>query len=294
MTIRKILCATDFSSGSQQAMRVAARLANEANAELVLAHCWHVPAVDFADFTYPGTLIQQMSDDAARGLELATREVKLLGVKQVSSKLMEGSPWYEIVRVAQNDETYDLIVIGTHGRTGLKRILLGSVAEKVVRHSPCSVLAVRPDSELKTFLHALCPTDFSPSATYALELASEIVPPNGAITLMHVIEIPVPFSGEMPVLGLEHDLDAWAAKALDESAARLRAKVSANITTQARLGYPGAQTLTKLDEDRTIDLVVMGSHGRTGINRAVLGSVAEKVVRHARCPVLIARKRSLA
>jgi nucleotide-binding universal stress UspA family protein len=292
MSFRKILCPTDFSPGSQQAMRVAARLANEANAEIVLVHSWYLPVVAFADYAYPEAVIQEMSDDAARGLELATRDLTLLGVKRVTSKMTTGLPWHEIVNVAEQDDALDLIVIGTHGRTGLKRVLLGSVTEKVIRHSPCSVLAVRPDSKLEPFQHALCPTDFSESAAYAVDLASEIMSPDGAITLMHVIELPVRYAGEMPVPGLERELDKRAADALDACAVRLRGKGLARIATHSRIGYPGAQTLAMLDHDPTIDVVIMGSNGRTGISRALLGSVAEKVTRHARCPVVIARARA--
>jgi nucleotide-binding universal stress UspA family protein len=82
-----------------------------------------------------------------------------------------------------------------------------------------------------------------------------------------------------------------AVAALDKEVERIKGATSVPITARNRIGYPGAQTLAAIDDDRTIDLVVMGSHGRTGIKRAFLGSVAEKVVRHARCPVLVARKR---
>ncbi len=292
MKLRKVLCPTDFSAGSQQALRVAARLANASHAELVLAHSWHVPESAFTRFTFPGDLIQTLREDAEHGLAAAMRDARSYGVERVTSTLVSGVAWHDMVEIANRDEAVDLIVIGTHGRTGLRRVLMGSVAEKVIRHAPCSVLAVRPDSEPRPFLHALCPTDFSVSASHAVDLASEIVPPDGAITLVHVIEIPVPFSGEMPVAGLERELDRQATEALQGSAARLESRTKAKVTRQCRLGYPGAQTLAVLDGDPTIDIVIMGSQGRTGIGRALLGSVAEKVTRHARCPVLVARRRT--
>jgi len=291
MQFRKILCPIDFSAGSQRAMRIAAQLATRSDAELVLAHSAYVPAVAFSGFSFPESVIQQMSDDSARELENATRDAKQLGVARVSSLLLRGDPWREIVGVVERDPHVDLVVIGTHGRTGISRILLGSVAEKVVRHAPCSVLAVRPDTKLEPFVHALCPTDLSPSAEYAAELAAKLVPVNGALTLLHVIEIPARYSGALPVEGLERVLDSKAAEALDASATTLRAITKATITTQWRIGYAGVQTLAALDRDPSIDVVVMGSHGRTSISRAILGSVAEKMVRHAHCPVLIARRR---
>ena len=293
MPFHKILCPIDFSPGSQQAMRVAVRLANEADAELVLVHAWYVPPIAFASGdTFPADAIQQMHDDAEHGLEVAVREATSLGAKRVSSKLLTGLPWSTIVD-ALGDATFDLVVLGTHGRTGLSRILLGSVAEKVVRHAPCSVLAVRPDGAAKAFTNVLCPIDFSESSRYAAELAAELVRPGGAgITLLHVIDIPVAYSGEPPMPDFLRDLDKRSAERLDEWAARLRARVAVPVTTRSRIGQPGAETLAVLDEAPEIDLVVMGSHGRTGLSRVLLGSVAEKIVRHAKCPVLVARKRA--
>jgi nucleotide-binding universal stress UspA family protein len=288
MTFTKILCPTDFSEGSQQAVRVATRLAIEANAELVLLHAWFVPPLSYSmEVPFPPNVVQDIVDDAQRGLDAAVREVIAAGAKNTTGRLLTGTPWHEIVSELEK-QAYDLCVIGTHGRTGLSRILLGSVAEKVIRHSPCSVLAIRPDSAVASFKHVLVPTDFSDSATHALDLAAKVVALDGAITLLHVLELPIAYSGEIAP-DFAQDLDKKAAAALAASAARV---TSARVTTRSRIGYPGAQTLSTVEHDPSIDLVVMGSHGRTGLKRALLGSVAEKVVRHARCPVLVARTRS--
>jgi nucleotide-binding universal stress UspA family protein len=291
MGVTKILCPTDFSAGSQQALRVAARMATEANAELVVVHAWYIPPSAFAgEYVFPPHVIQQMVDDSQRGLDEAVSQATKYGAKHVTGELLTGLPWAEIVSQLEN-QAFDLCVIGTHGRTGLSRIFLGSVAEKVVRHSPCSVLAVRPDGESKPFSHVLVPTDFSDSARHALELSAHLVDATGTITLLHVIELPVAYSGEVPVADFGRELDKRAATALDAEAARLKSMTTATVRVRSRIGYPGAQTLAVLDDDRSVDLVVMGSHGRTGIKRVLLGSVAEKVVRHAGCPVLVARKR---
>jgi nucleotide-binding universal stress UspA family protein len=90
---------------------------------------------------------------------------------------------------------------------------------------------------------------------------------------------------------LARDVDRRVTAALETEAARLARELPARVTTRARVGSAGAQTLAALDEDATVDLVVTGSHGRTGLRRVLLGSVAEKIVRHAKCPVLVARKR---
>jgi nucleotide-binding universal stress UspA family protein len=294
MSFQKILCPIDFSPGSQQAMRVAARLVNQADAELVLVHSWYVPPTAFSgEYVLSPDIIQQLSDDAARGLASATRDLAMLGVKRVTSKLLTGLPWHEIVEVLEKDPAYDLVVIGTHGRTGLARILLGSVAEQVIRHAPCSVLAVRADGEPAPFTHVLCPVDFSDSARHAVELAAALVEPGGAgIELLHVLELPVAYSGEPFAADFMRDLDKHAAENLDEWVVQVGSKTSVPVKARSRIGRPGTQTLAVLDADPSFDLVVMGSHGRTGLRRILMGSVAEQVVRHAHVPVLVARRRS--
>lgn len=295
MSFTKILCPIDFSAGSQQAMRVAVRLANERGAELVLLHVWHVPPLAFSgEYMLSADLIQEMSDAAQRSLDTALHDAIALGAKRATTKLATGVPWNTITETATEttEDGFELIVIGTHGRTGLTRFLLGSVAEKVVRHAPCSVLTVRPDGDPQPFRHVLCPVDFSASSRQAMELAAELVAPGGmGITLLHVLELPVAYSGEPRLPELYRDLDKRSVDLLEQWATQLGAKTSVPVTARSRIGGAGGETLAVLDDDRTFDLVVMGSHGRSGIARVLLGSAAEKVVRHARCPVLVARRR---
>jgi len=293
MSFKKILCPIDFSAGSQQAMRVAVRLANEANAELVLVHSFYVPPMAFGvEYTFPLDTLEALTGEAQQGLEAAVKEATSLGAQSVSSKLLDGLPWREIVQMLDS-QAFDLAVMGTQGRSGLARVLLGSVAEQVIRHARCSVMAVRPDGEPKPFSHVLCPVDFSDSSKHAIELAAELATAGGAgISLLHIIELPVSYSGAPRAPGFMEDLDKRSAELLQKWATDLERNVKVPVTTRLRIGNPGSQTLAALDDDSSFDLVVMGSHGRTGIKRALLGSVAEKVVRHAKCPVLVARKRA--
>jgi nucleotide-binding universal stress UspA family protein len=183
-------------------------------------------------------------------------------------------------------------VLGTHGHTGLARVLLGSVAESVVRRAPCSVLVVRPDSEPRPFARVLCPIDFSKDSPRALELAARLVDPaGGGIALLHVIDPPAVYTRAQQALELAHELDQATLQHLGRCAAELAGKTRAPVTTLSRVGRPGAEILKLLEEDPGFDLVVTGSHGRTGLERMLLGSVAEKVVRHAGRPVLVARPR---
>ena len=292
MAFKKILCPIDFSSGSKHAMRVALRVANEADAELVLAHVWHLPPLAVtSELPLPADTIQRMIADEERGLAQALEEALAYGAKRVTARFLTGLPWSEIVEAVEQDPAFDLIVIGTHGRTGLARVLLGSVAEKVVRHAPCPVLATRPPGGIEPFDRVLVPIDFSASSQRATQLAARMVKPGGHITLLHVIEVPVTFSGELPEDVLLEHIDRRASEYVERVATKLRSETAGSVETQTRVGHPGAQTLLVLAEQPAYDLVVMGSHGRTGIMRVLLGSVAEKIVRHAHCPVLVERAR---
>ncbi len=292
---RKILCPIDFSPGSQQALRAAVRLAMDGDTELVLAHAWYLPPLAFAGETpFPAQIVDTMVADEEAALAAALRDAKDLGAPRVSPLFLTGRPWERICETVEADPAFDLIVLGTEGRTGLRRVLLGSVAEKVVRHAACSVLAVRGKNGTSAFKHILCPIDFSQGSRAAMEQAARLADPDGlGITLLHVLDLPVRFSGEPKVAGFTEDLDRQGARLLGEWAAELRTRVSVPVVTRTRIGSPGTQTLSVLEAEPTFDLVVVGSHGRTGLGRVLLGSVAERIVRHAPCPVFVARQREV-
>ena len=139
---KNIVCAVDFSTCSRHALAAAVELAKSADAVLTLAHVWHVPSYGIADAGGTGTMIQELANDAERTLGDWEAGARADGVTRVTSKLLSGAPWSDVVGIATELQA-DLIVIGTHGRTGLVHVLLGSVAERVVQHATCAVLVVR-------------------------------------------------------------------------------------------------------------------------------------------------------
>jgi nucleotide-binding universal stress UspA family protein len=294
MAFRKIMCPTDFSPGARDAIRLAVRMAVASGAELVIAHVWHPPMFAFGGGDpFPAEAIHRLVADRERRLATAVEEARALGAPRVVSQFLTGAPWDQIVEALQRDDTFDLVVTGSHGRTGVARLLLGSVTEKVIRHAPCSVLAARAHHDTASFSHVLCPIDFSDAALGALDRAAALAAPGGAgIKLLHVIEMPTMYSPEVMVADFIDDIEHRSAHMLASWATTFKAKVTVPVTTELRLGNPAVQALAMLDDDPTYDLVVMGSHGRTGLRRALLGSVAEKVVRHAPCPVFVARTRA--
>jgi nucleotide-binding universal stress UspA family protein len=145
MSFRRILCSIDFSDCSRAAMRHAVELAVESRAALTLLHVWQPPVYPCAGEvpTIPDDIVQELRIEAGRTLEKWAQEAHVHGADRLSTSLLEGFAWDQIIAVLRNDPAYDLAVLGTHGRTGLKHVLLGSVAEKVVRHAPCPVLVAR-------------------------------------------------------------------------------------------------------------------------------------------------------
>src|SRR5688572_775694 len=111
MRLTKILCPTDFSTGSEQAIRTAVHLATENNAELVLAHAWYVPPMMYSgEYIFPPTVLDQMSDDAQRGLDEAVKQATAAGATNVSAKLVTGAPWAKIVELLEK-QAFDLCVM---------------------------------------------------------------------------------------------------------------------------------------------------------------------------------------
>jgi nucleotide-binding universal stress UspA family protein len=140
---RRILCPVDFSPASAGALQAAAALAVRHDADLTLLHVDSVPgsAIPEAMLGLPPTLATELSAPADRPLLEWKARAEALGARRVQALRSVGSPAQEIVGMASRD-AFDLIVVGTHGRTGLGHLLLGSVAEEVVRHAGCPVLTL--------------------------------------------------------------------------------------------------------------------------------------------------------
>jgi nucleotide-binding universal stress UspA family protein len=138
---RKILCAIDFSEPSRVAMRRAVELAASSGASLTLLHVYLAPLAP-AEMLPDPRWLKAVIDEAGAALTTWRAEAREGGAREVQVAMLEGVAWSCIVQVAR-EGGHDLVVVGTHGRTGIKHALLGSVAERVVRHAPCPVLVVR-------------------------------------------------------------------------------------------------------------------------------------------------------
>ena len=143
-TFTKILVPVDFSSHSQNAVRVAADLAKRCDASLTLVHVYQTVSFALPDAIafYTPTQLAEILSELDALLRAAKRDAELTGVSRVETALLQGAVATEIVEYAQK-EGCDLIVMGTHGRTGVSHAIMGSVAERVVRVAPCPVLTLR-------------------------------------------------------------------------------------------------------------------------------------------------------
>ena len=303
--ITHVLVPTDFSSTSAAARAYARTLAMAFDASLHLVHAFedpHAPA-SFAAEMYapvPLPLRETMLAEVERRLleEFPAQDrARVRGTAEV----VAGPPAKAIIECA-HARAADLIVMGTHGRGGMAHLLLGSVAERVVRTSDCPVLTVR-EPRPRGIHRILVPTDFSETADAALDWARLLATRFGSsLQLLHVLDDPFVTEGlaaeaymtEAPVLRTALLSDARARLA-DRVAPLRRARVFEEgsgiprIDTEVLFGH-GAHTIAEYAGEREMDLIVMGTHGRRGVAHLVLGSVAEKLVRTAPCPVLSVRR----
>jgi nucleotide-binding universal stress UspA family protein len=189
----------------------------------------------------------------------------------------------------------DLMILGTHGRGGIERFVLGSVTEKVVRKAACPVLTVPPPTLTAAKLpykRLLCPVDFSTSSLAALRFALSIAKESDAhVTVLHVLDWPP--EGELIVE--RFDTAEFRRVVEEQTRAQLEGLISdeartwSNPETQVAYGKPYRQIL-ELAEREQPDLIVMGVRGRNPIDLALFGSTASHVVRRASCPVLTLRR----
>lgn len=146
MKIEKILCPVDFSEFSALAMSTADNLASKFGARLLFIHVVQLPAVPYVD----PAVLQQAFDQSRQVMEEKLEEYCKRGVARAEyeQRVVEGNPTSVILDLVR-EEGIDLVVMGSHGRTGLTHLLLGSVAERVVRHAPCPVLVMKQKSDSK-------------------------------------------------------------------------------------------------------------------------------------------------
>ncbi len=259
MKIRHVLTAVDFSKLSALALRTASSLAATLEAQLSACFVRELLNETQARARLDAFIAEQIQDPKQRP----------------EAHVLEGGRSHAIVEWAKENDV-DLIVCGTHGHTGLDRLLLGSFAEKTVRMSACPVWVVRGTRPGPEPTKILLPTDFAMSNLPARVLAAFLAATFGAeLGVLHV---------HTAATAPSDDLEAFANETLRE--ARSFGGTQVKVTRSAELGDP-AKRINEIAGGEGYDLVVCGTRSRTGLQRWLEGSVAEQVVRGAPCSVLI-------
>jgi nucleotide-binding universal stress UspA family protein len=287
MKLAKILFPTDFSETADHAFKQAVALALAHQAKL---HIFHAVLLHSEDPHHLQTVlkgyVEHVEKEALELLEKKSGELDGKGL-QVEISTARGFSPYEAIAVKVEELEPDLIVMGTHGRSGVGKLLLGSVAEKVLRHAPCSVLTLRNDAtiagESNGLQRVLVPVDFTDFSRRALESARSLVSEKGSLTVVHVVASPIHpsfYAGGITELfqidpelpnRIRGNLEAWLGDQPGEI-----------IVTE---GDAAAEILKTADETRA-ELIVMGTRGLSGLDHLLMGSVTERVVRTSKVPVL--------
>src|SRR5271165_7121883 len=286
VAFKNILFATDFSDVSQRALLHALAMAKCFDARLTVLHVAppesQVP-IPMEPVPLEMDWQKQRAAECMRHLEA----FEPLHMYPHETVLEQGNAWPEMAELIET-RGFDLIVLGTHGRGMIGALLLGSVAEQVLRHAPCPVLTVGPDVVLslldhQRLSHVLFATDFSSGSQRALPYALSLAEENNAdLTLLHVLEelepMPLQYSKELLANYRKRLWDMVP----DDANLWCKPQVSVGVGI-------AANEIVRFAHDRQTDLIVMGVHSGGVVASHLPWTVVHSVVRHARCPVLTVR-----
>lgn len=291
-----VLVATDLGEWGDLAVREADRWARETSSRLAVLHCVPIHAAISPLFMEVGregqAELDRIQRDAGETLAAHVRALTGRDPTQYDSIIVTGTPYVEIVRAAE-ERRAALVVVGARGVTGLMRMLVGHSAEKVARLAHCPVLVVRPTPRSGRMLVA---TDLSAPAMLATRVAHRIARQREALlSALYVVDTAVPFpvDGAMLSMGtLPVPLEMPPVETLRARAGeQLRASLTAADVVAEPVVADGVviEALTAMARTLPAELVVVGTTGRTGLSRVVLGNTAELAIRELPCSVLVVR-----
>jgi nucleotide-binding universal stress UspA family protein len=281
VTFSNILFATDFSKQSNIALPFALSIAHKFGSKIFAAHVLAPPPLG----NFPTIEVQALAAQALREAHDSIQEVeRRLGAIPHETEVRKGEIWEELCAITKS-ENIDLIVLGTHGRAGISKLMIGSVAERIFRQSTCPVLTVGPNvsgepGSVADIHTILCPIDFSPESLAAFPYAVSLAQENQArLYLINVVPDPIPQDEEVSLLA--------SLKALVPPDANLWCEPKAFVES----GDVGERILEQAEE-LGVDLIVLGTRPVSTLAgaRTHLGTAtAYKVVSRAICPVLSIR-----
>jgi len=296
LRIKKMLVPIDFSERSLEVLAQASALAKQFGAELHLAHVYEP---DFPLTTVMAMPIVLPPVQVAQGVRRHLKDTakKLgIGLRPGHTHAVEGRPFEEICRIAREEEI-DLMMVATRGRTGLKHLLLGSTAERIVRYSPCPVLVMHPWQKARKdgpralrFDRVIVPIDFSGCSLKGLAYAKGLAKRFGSkLILLNSVTFQYYITSDEYA---RYDLPLLMQQAEKASRAQMRELVARTdwdrieVKGSLQIGHAGEQICGAAKAEQA-DVIVTSTHGTTGFKHMLVGSTAEYVVRHATCPVLV-------
>ena len=297
--VRHIVCCVDFSDFSRRALDHAVAVAKWYEARLTVMHAYNIPLATLASAPFlspvPADAVALAPADREslqRQLEALLPQGAAAGIS-VEYRIVEGDVATAILRAA---ESADLLVVGTHGRSGFARLVLGSVAERLLRQAPCPLLIVpraspdATDTVPRLFHHIVAAVDFSPASAHAAAFAMSLAEEADAhLTLVHALDLPP--AVETWIVESEAGstrLQQWrqAASGRLDDLVPADARTYCHVEERVEAG-PASRVILDVAAERHAGLIVIGAHSRSPLERMFVGSTAQRVVRQAACPVLI-------
>jgi nucleotide-binding universal stress UspA family protein len=284
----KILLATDGSEDAELAATNALALAKQTGSELHLIHCLALPLDTQDRLSFEPNVRRELERRAREGLEESVGKIEASGGKVGGSHPRVGRPDAEIIDEAEQIGA-GLIVMGSRGLGRIRRALMGSVSDSVVRHAHCPVMVVREGAAVfpSTILLA---TDGSEEARLAATTAADVAERTGSeLHVVHVGEVrPVYHPERHGYLARYEELQEQAQRLLKEQVEQVKAAGSEVAEAHLRMGRADEEIVV-LGQEIGAGLIITGSRGLGGIRRALMGSIPDSVVRHAHCPVMVVR-----
>jgi nucleotide-binding universal stress UspA family protein len=290
-----ILVGTDFSDTAAVALDWAAELARQQGARIELVHAVTIPPSG-PGFIPPGPQFsEEVRQAAVDRLGKAAEVLRQEGIA-VDTHLGIGTP-SQVILERVDATAPEMVALGTRGLSGLRHVLLGSTAQRVIQGAPCPVLSVHPDDRgrHRPIRSILVPTDFSDDAGLAIHAALRLLSAleqEARLTLIHAFNLPIEYTAYGPIPTSIHylrDTGLESERRLQEAVDGLTQE-GLTVDWVAREGDPAA-VIAHEAQERGVDLIAMGTHGRSGLSHLLLGSTAERVVQHAVCPVLTVRRK---
>ncbi|MFQ5715121.1 MAG: universal stress protein [Candidatus Scalinduaceae bacterium] len=291
---KRILIATDFSECSKVALDICISAYKCMKTKLYVLHTIEKLPHDYTHLlssTTHSNMKQKLEEEAMNKIKAMLPE-ELLGSEDIVPIVRFGKPFLEIIKVAK-EEDVDIIAIGTHGRAGVDRVILGSVAERVARKAHCPVMVVRSEKYIG-FKRIIVPIDFSDCSRMALEYAAATARAHRSkLTILHVFEESFiePYVRAANSEEEAQEIVRRIEQVNESKYVEFLMKIDLGGVEYDRLlrkGIPSNEIVETAREQQA-QLIVVGTHGRSGIKHMLIGSDAEEVVRNSPCDIIVVK-----